>query len=50
MSFPAHMVANATLIENTLILPTFSLEKSKNTTVSSINNKCLPQAKILIML
>lgn len=27
MSFPAHIVANATLMENTRILPTFSLQK-----------------------
>lgn len=29
MSFPAHSVARATLIENTLILPTLSLKKKK---------------------
>jgi hypothetical protein len=27
MSFPAHIVANATLMENTRILPMFSLQK-----------------------
>lgn len=27
ISLPAHIVANATLIENTLIFPTFSLQK-----------------------
>lgn len=29
MSFPAHIVASATLMENTRILPTFSLQKKK---------------------
>lgn len=32
ISLPAHIVANATLIENTLIFPTFSLQKKKNIT------------------